>query len=162
MVQRANAEMIFQAATELNAVDSLIFIGPVSVSGIAALPTGYLGFKTGVDRTSPEFALLESNWITDLETNGYDILTGSERVVSSHPYVGYAYDAVIAIAKALHTMVDQAEDVFDPALFKFRLRAVTLAGASGNILFDENMEPAVGRYLILNKKAGGVDDYVAV
>jgi len=125
----------------------------VSVSGIALLPKGYLGFKTGVDQSSAEFSALQSGWAAELGTDSYPILEGEARNVVTHPYVGYAYDAVLSIAKALHQMRDLGEDIYNTTLFKRRLRQVTFAGASGTIRFDSNLEPQLGRYLVVNKKA---------
>jgi len=159
MVQRANAEAIFQAAEELGALESFIFVGPVSVSGLPTLPLGYLGFKTGVDKSADEYAKLESRWNEELGSTNYAILKGNARDVSTHPYVGFAYDAVLAIAKALHAMEVNGEllpnQVLSQTIFRQRLRNVTFAGASGTILFDDNLEPAQGRYLIVNKKSNG-------
>ena len=156
MVQRANAQNIFLAAKELGVESSLIFVGPVSVSGIAELPIGYLGFKTGVDTEATEFAKLQSGWNTELGDGRYPILFGTARDVSSHPYVGYAYDAVMTIAQALHVMRENGEDIYNTTALRSRLVSVTFRGSSGDIRFDQNVEPADGRYLIVNQKQSGL------
>ena len=160
MVQRANAEAIFRAAKELGALGSFIFVGPVSVSGLATLPAGYLGFKTGVDKTADEYAKLQSRWNEELGDSNHPIIQGAARDVSTHPYVGFAYDAVLTIAKALHSMRLNGEDIYNQSLFRQRIRNVSFAGASGNILLDDMLEPAQGRYLILNKKSSGEAPYI--
>jgi len=160
LVQRPDAAAIFEAAKTFDILHSLNFVGPVSVSGITGLPTGYLGFVTGVDQMSPEFQSLQDGWTAELGTNNYPILRGGARNLLSHPYVGYAYDAVLAIANALHTMRVQGENIYDTSRLKIRMRNVTFWGASGTVRFDDNLEPAVGRYLVRNQKADGASQII--
>jgi len=168
MVQRSHAENLFEAARQLQIEENVLWIGPGSVTGLSvSLPNGYLGLSTSsLDRTSGEFAQLQQRWNARMAANhpSAAILTGSERELDAWPYVGFAYDAVLALAHALnHSSRGGEHAIFNISSLKEALiDEVEFNGASSKVSLSSQMEPSFAKYSIMNKRNSGKPEAIAL
>ena len=159
MVQRSQAEQLFKAAQDLeeSLQQSLIWIGPTSVTGLdEKLPPGYLGLASeSFNVESSEFAELHTRWNGRMARNDSysSSLAGAQKTLATWPYVGFAYDAVLALARALDILARESHDIFNTSLVKQTLASrVSFAGAASHVDFTQDLEPSKADYLISNMR----------
>ena len=140
IVQREQARFLFQACFLDEAVQqSLIWIGPSSVTGLdVELPKGYLGpSSAGLTNSGPEFVSLETRWNSFIASNHpwIRVLSADQVRLKTWPYVGFAYDAVLAFAHAIHATVEGGGDIYNSTALKepWRQKSISMVLAQQSI-----------------------------
>ena len=71
-----------------------------------------------------------------------------------HPYGPPSFDAAVAVATAIHNVIEAGESPSDGEKLLAALKTVELNGLSGKVSFDENGDRSGSRYTVLNRVSG--------
>ena len=71
-----------------------------------------------------------------------------------HPYGPPSFDAAVAVATAIHNVIEAGDDPTDGEKLLAALKLVSFEGLSGQVSFDENLDRVGSRYVITNRRDG--------